>query len=257
MKNIIIYILILSDTTLMAQNLYNIDVCLDKDNEKSVFLTEVCKTEPKNYYSEIEDFDKIEFSMTYKLRMEYNTGLYQSIVHGNAYFLREDDGRYKIMEYLERESVNYDARMSSKFKVKLPDYLFVGYSDDTTLLAVKILNYLTENQLIGKTYQAKISESCAKTLDGGYTTYTYCILKFEKNNVRISYKTKTSRTYEEKDKGKEEIRKWTVQNNRIIIQDFDDYGTFKIQDAMLVGEKMQNNNRLQQMVFNENVIETK
>lgn len=50
---------------------------------------------------------------------------------------------------------------------------------------------LSQNPVNGKKFETQISASCDETNDGsGGMTYTYCVLKFEEQNVRVSYYTK-------------------------------------------------------------------
>ena len=96
---------------------------------------------------------------------------------------------------------------------------------------------------IGKTYSAKIGETCKVMTDGGCMIYTYQILNFKKDSVVVSYRVIADCTSKEKEKGYENMYneltktyKWTLKDKMIHIAGLDDYGTLTIQDLKLIGK---------------------
>ena len=96
---------------------------------------------------------------------------------------------------------------------------------------------------IGKTYSAKIGETCKSMDGGGCMIYTFRILNFKKDSVVVSYRVKADCTSKEKEKGYENMYndltrtyKWTVNDKIIHIAGLDDYGALSIQDSKLIGK---------------------
>lgn len=104
-------------------------------------------------------------------------------------------------------------------------------------------------QVIGKTYEARIRESCSRTRDGGYMTYTYCSLAFEKNSVTITeYST---RNFSGKNINYERRYGYSVQGNNITINTFDAYGTLVLDGENLIGQQRIGDFQLKEFVFKE------
>jgi hypothetical protein len=101
-----------------------------------------------------------------------------------------------------------------------------------------------KNKFIGNTYQAKIREACKEMIDGGCMLYTFCVLKFEKDSVQVSYRAKANCTPKEREKNYEhiydnltKIYKWTLDNDVITIDNFGDYGALTARDSNLFGTR--------------------
>lgn len=93
----------------------------------------------------------------------------------------------------------------------------------------------------GKTYIALTQEDCAKTLGGGYTIYTYCVLKFDKDSVCVTVYSTTSNDLVEKRIHTEHAHTWEIKDKRVLIHGFDNYGLLEMQQATLIGKKVGNN----------------
>jgi hypothetical protein len=103
---------------------------------------------------------------------------------------------------------------------------------------------------VGKTYKALVNETCKSMTDGGCMIYTYQVLKFEQDSVKVSYQAIASCSPKEmednyKEMYKNQIKKykWTVQNDTLTVEGFDTYGKFLFQDSVLIGrDKFKNQN---------------
>ncbi len=101
-----------------------------------------------------------------------------------------------------------------------------------------------QNLLVGKTYTALVNESCHKMTGGGCMVYTYRKLQFEKDSVIVSYKIKASCVPKEREKMFEEpprkpqIEKygWSIQEGKVHIQGFDEYGVLFFRGENLFGQ---------------------
>ena len=96
---------------------------------------------------------------------------------------------------------------------------------------------------IGKTYKALVGETCKSMTDGGCMIYTYQVLKFEHDSVKVSYQAVASCSPKEREKNYNEMYKfsfkkykWTVQNNSLTIEGYDHYGKFLFQDSVLIAK---------------------
>ncbi|GHT78532.1 hypothetical protein FACS189464_2140 [Bacteroidia bacterium] len=151
MKKIIIALLyiLINSISIMAQNpqLKGLNVLLSKDSEKSVYLTAVYETEPTKTEKTAED---VEFILHYQIRRDIATGLQQFFEDFTAKFIRQDSVKYKIIEsgYISdwwyRETLENGVWQPMSFESFMGDYLFVGYSTDKNLYAVKALAYLNK-----------------------------------------------------------------------------------------------------------------
>ena len=171
MKHIFFLLTVLiSATNVMGQSLNALAAILSKDSVQTIYLTEVSKTEPRNYYPEIDDFDKVVFTMQYKYIVETKSGLHKSFIHATVHFMQmEDDStHYKIIgnEYtISSADKKLDGGVKQIYQKKkgritvelippvdewieyhsTPDVTemsFIGYSDNKKLLPVQVLEYL-------------------------------------------------------------------------------------------------------------------
>jgi hypothetical protein len=137
------------------------------------------------------------------------------------------------------------------------EWQFMGNSNENTIEA-KILNYWLAHQseievikdetadsnthlpdsIIGKTFSALISQSCARTLNGGVMSYKYCDLSFAKDSVTVTFRWERTKigSLPEKDSSDSQTYKWKTENEKIIIENFTDYAYFVRQDGNLVGK---------------------
>jgi hypothetical protein len=158
------FIIVISIINAMGQSLNGIEDLLTKDSEWKIYLTEVYKTGPRNYYPEYEDFDKVVFTMNYKYKKETTSGLHREYMHAVVHFVHidGDSTRLKIMgsQYeissADREKDRYVYQNGKKlivpvewvenhFDPMVGKWYFIGYSDDTTCLPVKVLDYLNRH----------------------------------------------------------------------------------------------------------------
>jgi hypothetical protein len=108
------------------------------------------------------------------------------------------------------------------------------------------LNIQAQINPIGKTYTAQIGIACKEFNYGNCTLYTNCILSFEKDSVNISYtqnascSNKEKETYYTKDNYNSKLYSWSIQNNKIQINGFSDYGILLIEKDALLGQIQKN-----------------
>jgi len=95
----------------------------------------------------------------------------------------------------------------------------------------------------GKTYSAKVNETCKTMSDGGCMIYTYRVLNFKKDSVIVSYRVIAECSTKSLEKGYENMHnnltktyKWTLKNETINIEGFDEYGTLSIANSKLIGK---------------------
>ena len=60
------------------------------------------------------------------------------------------------------------------------------------LISINLFSQTEQNNYSGKFYVAEISASCKKMVNGGCMIYSYCVMKFDKDSVEVSYPTKAS-----------------------------------------------------------------
>jgi hypothetical protein len=164
---------VISAVNIFGQSLSGIRAFLTKDSDsvQSIYLTDVLKTEPRNYCPEFEDFADVAFTMNYKYTIEDVSGLYKTLMHDVVHFVRieGDTSRYKIMliseiiswsekEFVE-EKKNYVYEKGKKVYIVKEDnwivshpspsvpsqWCFIGYSDNTGCLPVKVLDYVNSH----------------------------------------------------------------------------------------------------------------
>lgn len=133
---------------IMMQYLNGLNILMEKNAENSVCLT-------KAYKGETDDFSPLngEFNpvISYELRTEDSlTQLHISITNT---FILEADGRYRIMESSYINSIAHresEANMWTEDRLTSPqpsEPRLIGYSDDTTLYAMRILDYIYEHRV--------------------------------------------------------------------------------------------------------------
>lgn len=110
------------------------------------------------------------------------------------------------------------------------------------ILSNKVLN--NSDELMGKTYIAKIREACKEMSTGGCMIYTYEVLKFKKDFVEVFYTTKATCTPKELEKNYEHLfdnvtktYKWAMHNNVLTIEGLEDFSTLTFTESKLVGSK--------------------
>lgn len=110
---------------------------------------------------------------------------------------------------------------------------------------------MQKQELINNSYEAIIRESCSRGIDEMYMTYTYCKLSFAKDSVDIvTYSVSTGNMAEE-DHFVEKIGTfdWKIENNRVCINGFDNYGMLEIQGSKLIGKEEYGEGRYKEMIF--------
>lgn len=94
-------------------------------------------------------------------------------------------------------------------------------------------------ELRGKTYSSYLGETCKY---GRGTLTKFRILKFDEQNVTISYKiiayvpAEFKHGYEHMYDNLTKKYKWKNKNGIVIIQDFTEFNNLKIQNAELIGK---------------------
>jgi len=146
------------NNTTMAQQLFNLNIPVWKSDEATAYLTSVERFDFHNFYTKE---GKSDFIIHFKLRIENHNGRHMTISPYSAQFIPDSLNLYKIMETnlgnthlykepVEQESIDgipVDASWEEGIREFPPssDTYFCGYSNDTTLVAVKALNYLNEH----------------------------------------------------------------------------------------------------------------
>jgi CarboxypepD_reg-like domain len=88
---------------------------------------------------------------------------------------------------------------------------------------------IADTNFIGKTYKAQTGIACKEFKDGGCTIYYYCILKFDKDSVKVSNSIKANCTPSSKNDIYEKQNniykkyKWHLKKDWFIIDGFEDY----------------------------------
>jgi hypothetical protein len=119
---------------------------LRKENDVKYYLTYVAIEKPENDYKiDSVEFSKVEFTLTYGIEaISRNSRLYESY---SDYFVKDSDNiNYKIFERSYLDNLFQRDNIFSRFKEvsfsSAPEGpSFIGYSDNETLLAVKVWNY--------------------------------------------------------------------------------------------------------------------
>lgn len=96
----------------------------------------------------------------------------------------------------------------------------------------------------GKTYVGKISETCKERQNGGCWIVGYLVLSFEADSVTINYNQEGFCSPEDESysiKNGNPVRyKWTIIDEAIHIDEYPNFGTYRIQEDKLVGTKIKN-----------------
>ena len=184
-KRCIILLLIAVFTNdLSAQNFRNKDTLIVKNERVTVYLLSAWKRETHFFFAED---GKSDIMIDYELRVEKNNGIHFSRNRILTQFIPDSLGRYKIMQTslivtrYERPQLTEEdkelgivallPRESRRDIRPEPRTSFVGYSDDTTLMDVKILNYINERTPKLTFYkEKKVSKPAAFLSCGGH----YC-----------------------------------------------------------------------------------
>jgi CarboxypepD_reg-like domain len=93
-----------------------------------------------------------------------------------------------------------------------------------------------DTNFIGKTFIAQTGISCAKSINGGCTIYSYCKLKFNKNFVEVSFPNKIFCSPDSMNKGYQQNAtfskkyKWYALNNWFIIKGFEEYKKYAFKE---------------------------
>lgn len=90
-----------------------------------------------------------------------------------------------------------------------------------------------ENQIIGKTFVGKLSQSCVMTTNGGYDIFNFLLLTFNKDTVSVSQQRIDIETRIISKKA----YSWEVSGNSVIINDYNDYGILHFKVDTLNGTK--------------------
>ena len=97
-----------------------------------------------------------------------------------------------------------------------------------------------KESIIGKTYQAEVEHITGKMLGGGFNEITYCYLRFETDSVEITHrKIRETSIYGEvnnSEKYETKTCKWKLQNEEIIIENFNDYGQLIFRADQIFGK---------------------
>lgn len=99
----------------------------------------------------------------------------------------------------------------------------------------------------GKTYKAQTGAACKEMTGGGCMIYTYCVLKFKKDSVQVSYPVKAACTPGEREKTYEHMYDhlvktytWNASGETLQINGFSEYGTLIMKNARLAwNEKLE------------------
>jgi hypothetical protein len=115
----------------------------------------------------------------------------------------------------------------------------------STLILVFSLSALpAQTSPENKLYKALVGTTCKDMIDGGCMLYSYRLLDFSKDSVRVTYDVTATCTSKEREKGYKHIYdnlnktyKWHLSDQFIVIEGFDEYGTFRLLDSTLIAEK--------------------
>ena len=99
-------------------------------------------------------------------------------------------------------------------------------------------------QLPGKTYEGRVKYVCKKMVDGGCAITTYCVLRFSEHAVEVHYYAQAACTPKEREakyshdySNEKKTYTWSIVENVITIEGFNEYGTFKFLDNKIIGSK--------------------
>jgi len=118
---------------------------------------------------------------------------------------------------------------------------------------------VSEDNLIGKIFQAETNHRTGKMKGGGFNEIMYCFLRFEKDSVEITHRQiYTSSIYGEVNKSEKSESKtyqWKLQNDEIVIENFNDYGQLIFKADQIIGKNRFGND----LIFNRmdtNILKT-
>jgi hypothetical protein len=126
------------------------------------------------------------------------------------------------------------------------------------LLALLITTLLSSykyntHPIIGKTYEAEVGASCKIYAKGSCMIYEYDALTFKKDTVMVSNRQAANCTDKEKEgrykRSGEQSKsyKWTISNDTLTIENFNDYGKLVVKENQLIGA----NHYKKELVFKE------
>ena len=117
-----------------------------------------------------------------------------------------------------------------------------------TLLFCFKLN--AQDKLVGRTYKAQVSKSCNDMVG---MDYTYCVLKFEKDSVLVTYRMRIDYPHNEADYNQNNRKKykWSIKKNIITIKNFSDYGKLIYKGNSLIGRKEMNYKEYKKLIFEQ------
>lgn len=118
---------------------------------------------------------------------------------------------------------------------------------DLFLIFLLFFTYITtyaQNSPEGKTYTLLTSSVCKKMEGGGCNIDTYKVMEFVKDKVSIYELIKASCTPKEREenyKNKAEpikyVRYWSIKNDKIFIEKYDEYGKLELKGDKLIGKR--------------------
>ncbi|MEO6305017.1 MAG: hypothetical protein ABIP51_17780 [Bacteroidia bacterium] len=95
----------------------------------------------------------------------------------------------------------------------------------------------------GKKYVLLTDYACAKMEGGGCSINTYKVFEFIKDKVFIYTLVKASCTSKEreenynKDEPVKSTRYWTIKNNKIFVEKYDEYGKMELNEDKIIAKK--------------------
>ncbi len=103
------------------------------------------------------------------------------------------------------------------------------------LININLFSQTEQNNYSGKFYVAKISASCKKMVNGGCMIYSYCVMKFAKDSVEVSYPTKASCSPSEVEKKYNDNNiikkyKWIIKSDKLVIKGFEDLNKYSFSE---------------------------
>ena len=106
-----------------------------------------------------------------------------------------------------------------------------------------MLGITTQNDPTGKNFKALVGQSCREMTDGSCMIYTYRILNFRSDSVKVSYQVKTYCLPNERQNNDNHTHdnliktyKWSVCKDSLSIHGLDDYDRLIFQNSTLIGE---------------------
>jgi len=177
MKTVLALIIMLFVCDCVAgQYLHNLNILMEKSDEKQVYLTQINKSEKHFFFTE-DGREDILFDYDVRIETEGENDFYISMDKYHVKFIPDTNGLYKI-EQMYGGGTSYSQPKNKKKGTLLEwndnahgswfaDWIFLGYSNDTTLLPVRILRFYNEQIPEIKVYESdQVDEQPALTLDG-------------------------------------------------------------------------------------------